>query len=270
MGVCLRHLACVGSLCVFRGWRTSIAHSLKHADPISNVPLAVRVCTNDAGVDYTAQAGAHAAHPPSHYLPPPQPQQPPSPSRMPLCSADMFQKIVKYEKKMLGIPQGILLSSLCCVLWWLVAINDIWAAVRVSIAVICLRGAQTRVVDGKIVSLSTCRILSTSCACSWSGSPSLVCCIPNSHVLNMLRVPSMLPGILAYAGSLFVGQASIKLSDMILNAVALEVCCMHARQSVSTCAEATAVAVTAVAVAYHMLFVFRCALFICRLLPFAI
>ena len=63
----------------------------------------------------------------------------------------------------MGIPVGIVLSSLCCFLWWLILINDMWAAARVSAAVINLRGAQTRIVNGKISSLSTRRIVYFLC-----------------------------------------------------------------------------------------------------------
>ena len=39
-----------------RNWRTNVAANIKHVDPLTGVPLAVRVCANDPGLEYNAQA----------------------------------------------------------------------------------------------------------------------------------------------------------------------------------------------------------------------
>ena len=65
-----------------RNWRISIAYHRDHVDKISDVPLAIRVCMSDAGLEYASQA-------------------------------DAFQAIFKHEKDNVG-P---LLTTLCALMW---------------------------------------------------------------------------------------------------------------------------------------------------------
>jgi hypothetical protein len=41
---------------VCREWRSNVAHDLKNVDPVTNVPLAVKVCYNVAGLQFSFQA----------------------------------------------------------------------------------------------------------------------------------------------------------------------------------------------------------------------
>ena len=71
-----RNLAC-------RAWRINVAHDLKNVDPVTNVPLAARVCYNVAGLPFSFQA-------------------------------DAFQDILDYQAG----GAGPLLSVLCAFMWF--------------------------------------------------------------------------------------------------------------------------------------------------------
>ena len=68
---------------VCRDWRVNVAHDLKNVDPVTNVPLAARVCYDVAGLQFSFQT-------------------------------DKFQDIVDYMDGNLG-P---LLSALCGYCWF--------------------------------------------------------------------------------------------------------------------------------------------------------
>ena len=71
---------------VCRAWRIGVAHDLKNVDPVTNVPLAARVCYNVAGLQFSFQT-------------------------------DTFQDILKYQAGgALGV--GPLLSALCAFTWF--------------------------------------------------------------------------------------------------------------------------------------------------------
>ena len=66
-----------------RAWRINVAHDLKNVDPVTNVPLAARVCYNVAGLPFSFQA-------------------------------DAFQDILDYQAG----GAGPLLSVLCAFMWF--------------------------------------------------------------------------------------------------------------------------------------------------------
>jgi hypothetical protein len=68
---------------VCRAWRINMAHDLENVDPVTNVPLAVQVCYNVAGLPYSFQA-------------------------------DTYQDILSYQDG----RAGQLLSSLCAFMWF--------------------------------------------------------------------------------------------------------------------------------------------------------
>ena len=63
-----------------------MAHDLKNVDPVTNVPLAVQVCYNVAGLPYSFQA-------------------------------DTFQNILRYQAGG-DVGVGPLLSALCAFMWF--------------------------------------------------------------------------------------------------------------------------------------------------------
>ena len=143
-----------------RNWRVNIAHALKHADPITGVPLAVRVCANDPGLEYSSQA------------------------------AD-FQAIVGYTRSNVG-P---LLTALCCFMWLVTVVTEVAACLRVTAAVVHLRGAKTEISEDSIKSISTARV-------GWF------------MVVQAIRLSIAV--LLAYGGSRFL-TSTIPLDDLILN-----------------------------------------------------
>ena len=69
-----------------RAWRINVAHDLKNVDPVTNVPLAARVCYNVAGLQFSVQA-------------------------------DTFQNILSYQAGD-AVGVGPLLSALCAFMWF--------------------------------------------------------------------------------------------------------------------------------------------------------
>ncbi len=69
-----------------RAWRVNVAHDLENVDPVTNVPLAARVCYNVAGLQFSFQT-------------------------------DTFQDILKYQAGDAGVV-GPLLSALCAFMWF--------------------------------------------------------------------------------------------------------------------------------------------------------
>ncbi len=68
---------------VCREYRATVAHSLENVDPLTNVPLAAKVCYNMAGIEFSFQV-------------------------------DTFQEIVQYTEG----DVGALLSGLCGFIWF--------------------------------------------------------------------------------------------------------------------------------------------------------
>ncbi len=69
-----------------RAWRVNVAHNLENVDPVTNVPLAARVCYNVAGLQFSFQT-------------------------------DTFQDILSYQAGGAGVV-GPLLSALCAFMWF--------------------------------------------------------------------------------------------------------------------------------------------------------
>ena len=69
-----------------RAWRVNVAHDLENVDPVTNVPLAARVCYNVAGLQFSFQT-------------------------------DTFQDILGYQAGGAGVV-GPLLSALCAFMWF--------------------------------------------------------------------------------------------------------------------------------------------------------
>jgi hypothetical protein len=84
-GLAVRPLVAVSLVCtaVCREWRVNVAHDLENVDPVTNVPLAARVCYGVAGLPFSFQV-------------------------------DKFQDIVNYQD---GYT-GPLLSALCAFMWF--------------------------------------------------------------------------------------------------------------------------------------------------------
>ena len=121
----LSHALCTGpqmGMLAGREWRTTEGHFIKNVDPISGIPLAVRVCMDHGGLAYNSQAGE-------------------------------FSFIEKYQ------TVGPILASLCSFMWLVKVINEIGSSLRVTIAIARLRGAKTKIVQSKLVSVSTPRIV---------------------------------------------------------------------------------------------------------------
>ena len=145
-----------------REWRTREGHLIKNVDPISGVPLAVRVCMDHGGLAYNSQA-------------------------------DDFSSIQQYR------TWGPILAALCSFMWLVKVINEIGSSLRVTIAIARLRGAKTKIVQGKLGSVSTPRIV-------WFT------------FVQMTRLTVAV--ILAVYGTIFLTH-TIELSEVILNCVAL-------------------------------------------------
>ncbi len=164
----------------------NVAHDLGNVDPVTNVPLAARVCYGVAGLPFSFQV-------------------------------DKFNDIVNYQDG----NTGPLLSALCAFMWFTKArhccrryrvgrcscpidaqvVEEMAACLTTLRAVARLHGKTTRFVDGVVVSVGTTR---------------LVCFFAVQSV--RLTVASML----CYGGSYFIAH-TIGLGDLILNCIALEV-----------------------------------------------
>ena len=94
--------------------------------------------------------------------------------------SEVFENIEKYEEPLLGIQTGALLVVLCALMWLITGayvckysplmdtectntcmhavINDMTSCVRMTSAVTSLRGATTKIVGNKIVSISNARL----------------------------------------------------------------------------------------------------------------
>ena len=183
---------------VCRDWRVNVAHDLKNVDPVTNVPLAARVCYNVAGLQF-------------------------------LFQADTFQDILDYQAGG-SVGVGSLLSALCAFMWFTKVrppprdahsrrsavarvarassrsphaqvVHEVAEALATSRAVARLHGKTTSFVGGVVASVST---------------PRLLCFL----AMQALRVAVAV--LLGYGGAYFIGH-TIKLSDLILNCIALEV-----------------------------------------------
>ena len=118
----------------------------------------------------------------------------------------VFQAIDKYR------TWGPLLASICLLMWVVTIVNEIASCIRLTCAVMQLRGAATKIVEGKINSLSGARVA--------------------SFVLVQI-VRLIIAILLAYGGMRFLGNP-VPLGDLILNTLALE--CTHVYLSQRTCA----------------------------------
>ena len=172
-----------------------MAHDLKNVDPVTNLPLAARVCYNVAGLQFSFQA-------------------------------DTFQNILSYQAGG-AVGVGPLLSALCAFMWFtkvrpapcdghfrrfpvarmaralhVQVVHEVGEALTTSRAVARLHGKTTSFVGGGVVaSVSTPRLL---------------------FFLAMQALRVAVAVLLGYGGAYFIGK-SIKLSDLILNCIALEV-----------------------------------------------
>jgi hypothetical protein len=171
-----------------------VAHDLKNVDPVTNVPLAARVCYNVAGLQF-------------------------------LFQADTFQDILDYQAGG-SVGAGPLLSALCAFMWFTKVrppahdahlrrfpvarvaralhaqvVHEVGDALTTSRAVARLHGKTTSFVGGVVASVST---------------PRLLCFL----AMQALRVAVAV--LLGYGGAFFIGH-TIALSDLILNCIALEV-----------------------------------------------
>ena len=185
------HFAC-------RDWRVNVAHDLKNVDPVTNVPLAARVCYNVAGLQFSLQA-------------------------------DTFQDILKYQNGG-AVGVGPLLSALCAFMWFTKVrppprdshsrrsavarvalassralrahvVHEVAEALATSRAVARLHGKTTSFVNGVVVSVGTRRLL---------------------FFLAMQAFRLAVAVLLGYGGAYFIGN-TVALSDLILNCIALEV-----------------------------------------------
>ena len=183
---------------VCRDWRVNVAHDLNNVDPVTNVPLAARVCYNVAGLQFSFQA-------------------------------DTFQDILGYQAGG-AVGVGPLLSALCAFMWFTKVrppprdahsrrspaarvapapsrsphaqvVHEVAEALATSRAVARLHGKTTSFVGGVVASVST---------------PRLLCFLATQALRVAVAV------LLGYGGAYFIGH-TIKLSDLILNCIALEV-----------------------------------------------
>ena len=86
-------------------------------------------------------------------------------------------------------------------MWVVTILNEISSCLRVTAAVIQLRGVSTKIIDGKINSISSVRVVSFV-------------------FIQMIRLAIAI--LLAYGGMRFLGN-TFSLGDLILNTLALEV-----------------------------------------------
>ena len=148
-----------------REWRANVAHSLNKVDPISKVPLAVRVCLGDASL-----GEAYA-------------------------QANTFEDIIKY-----GRTSGPVLTALCCLMWLVTVLSEMASCTRVTVAALQLHGGTTQIVEGRIQSISTIRLVVFVAT-------------------QTLRIG--IAAALAYGGIRFLTN-TVQLDEIVLNAVALE------------------------------------------------
>ncbi len=179
-----------------REWRANVAHDLVNVDPVTNVPLAARVCYNIAGLPFSFQV-------------------------------TKFQDIVSYQDSNVG-P---LLSALCAFMWFTKVRlpRRLCQAAWVSVARACglhpSSSIALQVVDEMASCLMTmCAVAQLRCnTTSFVGGviasvsvPRLLCFL--AVQLARLAVASML----CYGGAYFIAH-TIGLGDLILNCIALEV-----------------------------------------------
>ena len=152
-----------------RDFRRNVAHQIANVtvtvDPITRVPLAVQVCFGVQSLSYYDQVS-------------------------------IYQEISSYIVSDLGA----LLCSICGFMWFTMIIDEISSCLTTLRAVAHMHGKTTRLVDGKIESISTMRLV-------W--------------FFSVQSVRLVIASALCYGGSKFIANA-IKLGDLILNCVALE------------------------------------------------
>ena len=176
----------------------NVAHDLKNVDPVTNVPLAARVCYNVAGLQFSFQA-------------------------------DTFQDILGYQAGG-AVGVGPLLSALCAFMWFTKVRpppRDALSRVSPVARVVCAssRSPHAQVVHEVAEALATSRAVARLHGKTTSFVGGVVASVSTPRLLCFLAMQALRVAVavlLGYGGAYFIGH-TIKLSDLILNCIALEV-----------------------------------------------
>jgi hypothetical protein len=166
-----------------------VAHDLKNVDPVTNLPLAVKVCYNVAGLQFSFQASK-------------------------------FNDIGDYQSG----GAGPWLSALCTFMWLTkVRVDAAVACARPSRAPV--RRLDSQVVHKMSACLTTMRAVAQLHDKTTSFVDGVVASIGTARMLCFLVMQALrlaVAAMLCYGGAYFIGH-TIGLGDLILNCIALEV-----------------------------------------------